>query len=80
MSDPDAALRSLVRTFEYEEWPRGRIVFDRVEKHFILYADRKLMLPGTIAQIQKRFAISANQAAVETDFHYQSCETPGFSP
>ncbi len=27
----------------------------------MLYADRKLMLPGTIAQIQKRFSISAGQ-------------------
>ena len=52
IKDHDPALRAVVRTFEYEDWPRGRIVFDQVKKHFILYADRKLMLPGTIAQIR----------------------------
>ena len=27
--NPDAVLRAVARTFEYEDWPRGRIVFDR---------------------------------------------------
>ena len=34
IKDPNAALRALVRTFEYEEWPRGRIVFDQQKKLF----------------------------------------------
>ena len=79
-SDPDAALRSLLRTFEYEEWPRGRLVFDHLRKHFILYADRKLMLPTTVAQIQKQFLLPAKEMTVEPDFHYQSSEAPGLSP
>ena len=70
-------LRALARAHEYEDWPRGRIVFDRAKDRFVLYADRKLMLPGTIARIQKQFSISAGQTTVETDFHYQSNETPG---
>jgi hypothetical protein len=36
----DPALRALVRAYEYEDWPRGRIVFDRSRDLFILYADR----------------------------------------
>jgi hypothetical protein len=80
LRDPDAALRALVRTFEYEDWPRGRIVFDQMKKLFILYADRKLMLPDTITQIQARFALSPDKTIVETDFHYQCHETPGPSP
>jgi hypothetical protein len=74
--DSDAALRALVRTFEYEDWPRGRIVFDRARERFVLYADRKLIQTNAIARIEKRFAISAEQVTVETDFHYQSRETP----
>src|ERR1700730_3575015 len=35
----DPALRALVRSYEYEDWPRGRIVFDRARDLFILYAD-----------------------------------------
>jgi hypothetical protein len=64
-------------TPEYEDWPRGRIVFDRSKDRFVLYADRKLMLPATIARIQKQFSISAGRTMVETDLHYQSSEMPG---
>lgn len=76
----DPSLRALIRAHEYEDWPRGRIVFDRSKDRFVLYADRKLMLPGTIARIQKQFSISTGQTTVETDFHYQSNETPGPLP
>ncbi len=76
MRDPDAALRAIVRTFEYEDWPRGRVVFDRLKEHFVLYADRKLLSPETIGQIESRFAIAPEHAEAETDFHYQSGETP----
>jgi hypothetical protein len=52
-------------------------VFDQSKDRFVLYADRKLMLPATIARIQKQFSISAEQTTVETDLHYQSSEMPG---
>jgi hypothetical protein len=45
-------LHARVRSYEYEDWPRGRIVFDRSRDLFILYADRKLLTPATIAHIQ----------------------------
>ena len=61
----------------YEDWTRGRIVFDQSKDRFVLYADRKLMLPATTARIQKQFSISAEQTTVETDLHYQSSEMPG---
>ena len=32
------AVRAIVRSFEYEDWPRGRIVFDRSRDLFVLYA------------------------------------------
>ena len=51
-----------------------------MKKLFILYADRQLMLPDTITQIQARFALSPDKTIVETDFHYQSHETPRLSP
>jgi hypothetical protein len=50
----------------------GRIVLNQLKDRFVLYADRKLMLPATIARIQRQFAISAGQTTVETDLHYQS--------
>jgi hypothetical protein len=33
-------------------------------------------LPDTITQIQARFALPPDKTIVETDFHYQSPETP----
>jgi len=51
----DPTLRGIARSSEYEDWPRGRIVFDRSRDLFILYADRKLMTPATIAGIETHF-------------------------
>jgi hypothetical protein len=33
--------------------PRGRIVFDRSRDLFIIYADRKLLTPATIARLKR---------------------------
>jgi predicted DCC family thiol-disulfide oxidoreductase YuxK len=33
--------------------PRGRIVFDRSRDLFIIYADRKLLTPVTIARLKR---------------------------
>ncbi len=73
----DAAARSVVVAYEYEDWPRGRIVFNQTTARFILYADRKLLQPSAIAAIQRRFALPADRTDIETDFHYQSAESPG---
>jgi hypothetical protein len=51
----DPALRAIVRSYEYEDWPRGRIVFDRSRDLFIIYADRKLQTPDIIARIETQF-------------------------
>ena len=72
----DAAERAVVRAYEYEDWPRGRIVFNQVQDRFILYSDRKLMHPATIEGIQQRFKLPAGRIAIEADFHYQSRELP----
>jgi hypothetical protein len=72
----DPALRALVRSYEYEDWPRGRIVFDRARDLFILYADRMLLASATIARIKAQFHLPKQRTEVKSDFHYQSRETP----
>jgi hypothetical protein len=72
----DPAPRAIVRSYEYEDWPRGRIVFDRSRELFILYADRKLMAPAMIARIATQFHLPENRTEVQGDLHYQSTETP----
>jgi hypothetical protein len=72
----EPALRALVRSYEYEDWPRGRIVFDRARDLFILYADGKLLTSAMIARIKAQFHLPAERTEVTSDFHYQSKETP----
>jgi hypothetical protein len=72
----DPALRAIVRSYEYEDWPRGRIVFDQARDLFILYADRKLMTPATIARIETQFQLPEERTEIQSDWHYQSTETP----
>jgi hypothetical protein len=72
----DPALRAIVQAYEYEDWPRGRIVFDRARDLFILYADRKLMTPATITRIKTEFRLPEERTEIQSDFHYQSTETP----
>jgi hypothetical protein len=68
----DPALRAIVRSHEYEDWPRGRIVFDLVRDLFILYADRKLMTPAIIARIKAQFHLPAERSEVTSDFHIET--------
>jgi hypothetical protein len=72
----DPALREIVRSYEYEDWPRGRIVFDRSRDLFVLYADRKLLTPARIARIKSQFHLPAKRTEVKSDWHYQSTVTP----
>ena len=68
----DPALRTIAQSYEYEDWPRGRIVFDLVRDLFILYADRKLMTPAIIARIKAQFHLPAERSEVTSDFHIET--------
>jgi hypothetical protein len=70
------ALRAIVHLFAYEAWPRGRIVFNRPRDRFIIYADRKLLNPRFISQIQARFNLPPERVETATDEHYRSTENP----
>jgi hypothetical protein len=72
----DPAPRALVRSYEYEDWPRGRIVFDRSRDLFVLYADRKLMTREMITRIKIQFLLPTERIEVQSDLHYRSTETP----
>lgn len=65
-----------MRSYEYEDWPRRRIVFDRPRNLFILYADRKLLTHATIALIQAQFHLPEERTKIQSACHYQSTETP----
>jgi hypothetical protein len=67
----DPSLRALVGLYEYEDWPRGRIVFDRARDLFVLYADRKLLTPATVARIESHFhlPVKAGHLSLVHGFH-----------
>ena len=57
---------------EYEEWPRGRVMYDRAAQRFIIRADRQLHRPAFIRLIVDRFGIAVDDATILPDDHYRS--------
>ena len=57
---------------EYEEWPRGRVLYDRPARRFVIRADRQLHHPAFVRLIADRFGIGALQPLVLSDDHYRS--------
>ena len=65
-------LPDVAKWSEYQEWPRGRVVYNVPSHRFILYADRKLQSAGMVKQIVKRFGLPADRVDVRGDEHYVS--------
>lgn len=62
-----------IATDEYEEWPRGRIVYSRPCGHFILYADAQILSrPDLLMAVHERFGLPANRTENKRDSHYIS--------
>ena len=57
---------------EYEEFPRGRIVYWPKNRRFIVYADRRLQTKDFIERLVVEFDIPNGSYAVRTDPHYRS--------
>lgn len=64
---------------EYEEFPRGRVVFDTRSRRFTLYADRKLQEPRLREKLLKSFGLDATTCDVRSDPHYRT-SPGGFKP
>lgn len=55
---------------EYEDWPRGRIVYDKPQSLFVIYADRRLHAPAFISSLVAVFGIQDQHWRVLADSHY----------
>lgn len=55
---------------EYDEHPRGRIVFERRSHCFLLYADRRLHTVHRLSSIRKAFELGHN-VKIFRDPHYR---------
>jgi hypothetical protein len=58
---------------EYDEWPRGRIVYDRLTRRFMLYADKRLQKPAVIDAVKTAFGLNEAEVevSVKSDSHYR---------
>ncbi len=63
--------------YEYEEFPRGRVVYNMPNDLFIVYIDQKLNKRHFINQIVEKFQIKMRIYSIEFDFHYQSTRNIG---
>jgi hypothetical protein len=60
-----------IASTEYDEWPRGRIVYETQAKRFVLYADRRLQEPGIIDALKRAFGLLQAEVVVMSDSHYR---------
>jgi hypothetical protein len=65
-------LPTAIAWHEYEDFPRGRVVFDTRSSRFTLYADRKLQAPGTLRRVLWAFGLDPVLCAVHSDLHYRT--------
>ncbi|GCD64650.1 hypothetical protein NBRC3279_0141 [Acetobacter pasteurianus NBRC 3279] len=57
---------------EYEEWPRGRVVYDVGAQLFTVYADRKLLTKTMRVAISEEFCLPLLKTRYSSDAHYIS--------
>jgi hypothetical protein len=69
---PTRSLTPVVRGHEYEEWPRGRVVFDRKADRYFLYCDRLIRNAGLVPELISLFRLSLDRVTVRGDSHYRS--------
>lgn len=63
-----------IKADEYEEWPRGRIVYDAADHRFVIYVDRKLQSTEIVGRIAAAFDIPPGAYVCAFDSHYQSAK------
>jgi len=57
---------------EYEEWPRGRVLYDCAARRFVIRADRRLHQPELLRLITDHFQLAIADTTVLSDDHYRS--------
>ena len=57
---------------DYDEWPRGRVLFDHTSSRFVIRADRQLHRHDRLARIARHFGFAPASAMILPDDHYHS--------
>ena len=56
---------------EYDEVPRGRVVYHCPDSTFWLYADRRLQGSETVVEVRSRFGLKDCRVQIRSDAHYR---------
>ena len=56
---------------EYDEWPRGRIVYEIGPQRFIIYADRRILTTPALDHLVLAFHLSECRVLTSPDPHYR---------
>jgi hypothetical protein len=59
--------RAVIAGSEYEDWPRGRVVYDGAAQKFIVYADRQIVTHAPL--VRAHFSLPLD-ASFRADPHY----------
>lgn len=62
-------LSAVLLSTEYEDWPRGRVVYWPSQDRFIAYTDPRIQTPSRIALIREMFQLSGID--LSGDSHYR---------
>jgi hypothetical protein len=60
-----------IASTEYDQWPRGRIVYETPKRRFVFYADRRLQTPDIIDALKVAFGLNQAEVIVRSDAHYR---------
>ena len=74
---PLALLAPIILRDQYEHWPRGRIVYEKTPDRFVVYADRQLLTPAWLAQIQAHFHLPPERTIARSALHYSRTRAIG---
>jgi hypothetical protein len=64
-------LPAAILSSEYDDWPRGRVVFDAAAVRFMLYADARLHTPDVRETLIRAFGLEGQDAVMALDAHYR---------
>lgn len=61
------------RDYEYDDFPRGRVVFDKGANKYRILADKKILNDSSILRdVTSEFSLKSGAWTTMTDSHYQS--------
>ena len=69
---PKDAITRAITVHEYEDFPRGRIVYHQPSARFWIYADKRLQKSQVLNELRGAFGLAEAECEVRSDPHYRS--------